>query len=488
MSDPRPPALGHRAPPAPDSDAPMALSDPAADAGAVLAPHAVLDAPRIATGGTARPGIWQLAWPTIVANLLHSTVGFVDIKIVGSLGAPAVAAVTTGNRIFFVLMAVLMAVTAGTTALVARAWGADDRDEAERVTRSSAILACAIGLVFTAVGVAFADPIAGVFRLDAQTVALAATFIRWISLFSVPIALELTLGTALRAAGDVKTPLWVGAIANVINVALVYGLVFGELGLPRLGVQGAAIASGLAFAAAAVILGGLWGSGRLVLGVGPPRAFSRERARRLFHIGYPAGIEQGAWQLGFVAFLWIVALYGTEPYAAYGIGVNILAFSFVVGFGFSIAASTLVGQNLGAGDPEAATRSGWRGMRLAIGAMTLLGGAILLGARPLAEFMIDDPEVVRLTVVFIYVLGAAQPLMAIEFALGGALRGAGDTRFPLITILSGFFGVRILFAAIFAALDWPVEWVFAVLIGDYLVKASMLTWRFRSGRWQRAIS
>ena len=95
-------------------------------------------------------GIWQLAWPAIVGNLLASLVGFVDIKIVGSLGAPAVAAVTTGNRIFFILQALLMAVTAGTTALVARAWGAGDREEAERVTKVSlglcAIIALAVSL------------------------------------------------------------------------------------------------------------------------------------------------------------------------------------------------------------------------------------------------------------------------------------------------------------------------------------------------------
>ena len=88
----------------------------------------------------APPGVWELAWPAILGNLLHSTVGLVDIKIVGSLGAPAVAAVTTGHRMFFVLQAVLMAVTAGTTALVARAWGAGDRSEAERVTRASALV------------------------------------------------------------------------------------------------------------------------------------------------------------------------------------------------------------------------------------------------------------------------------------------------------------------------------------------------------------
>jgi Na+-driven multidrug efflux pump len=116
--------------------------------------------------------------------------------------------------------------------------------------------------------------------------------------------------------------------------------------------------------------------------------------------------------------------------------------------------------------------------------MVVLGGAIIVGARPLAEFMIDDPEVVRLTVVFIYILGAVQPLMAIEFTLGGALRGAGDTRFPLLTTLTGFVFVRASLAGLFVLAGLSVEWVFAALIADWIVKACMLTWRFRSGRWQ----
>lgn len=428
-------------------------------------------------------GIWALAWPTIVGNLLYSTVGFVDIKIVGSLGASAVAAVTTGHRIFFILHAILITVTAGTTALVARAWGAGDRHEAERVTLASFWLCVGLATIATLPGALFPRPIAGAFRLDAETVDRAATFIRWMSLFNIAFAVNFVLGAALRAAGDARTPLWVGAASNVVNVGLVYTLVYGMFGFPKLGIQGAAIGNGVAFIFGAIILLTCWLRSWLVLGRGGPGSLERSRIQRLLYIGYPAGLEQGIWQGGFIIFLWIVALYGTEPFAAYGIGVNILSFSFVVGFGFSIAASTLVGQHLGAGDPEGAAQSGWRAMWLSIGVMLVFAAMIIRGAEPLARFLIDDPEVVRLTVVFIYVLGSVQALMATEFALSGALRGAGDTRFPLITVFTGLFGVRILLASIFAWLGLSVEWIFSALIADYIVKATMLTLRFRSRRW-----
>jgi Na+-driven multidrug efflux pump len=99
--------------------------------------------------------------------------------------------------------------------------------------------------------------------------------------------------------------------------------------------------------------------------------------------------------------------------------------------------------------------------------------------------MIDDPEVVRLTVVFIYVLGAAQPLMAVDFTLGGALRGAGDTRFPLVTTLVGLVLVRGSIAGLLAVMDFGVEWVFCALLLDYLVKSSLMTLRFRRGAWKK---
>jgi putative MATE family efflux protein len=435
------------------------------------------------------PGIWSLAWPAIAGNLLHSLVGFVDIKIVGSLGAAAVAAVTTGNRIFFILQALLMAVTAGTTALVARAWGAGNRAEAESVTRASLWLCMGVALAMTALALAMPERLAGVFRLDPRAVEMAAVFIAWLAPFQIAFAVHFALGAALRAAGDVRTPLWIGALTNVVNVALAYTLVYGRFGLPSFGVAGAALASGIAFTVGAVVFTTLWVRGRLLLrrSGSPGQAFERGRLRRILDIGYPAGIEQLVWQGGFVAFLWLVSLYGTAPYAAYGIGVNLLSFSFVIGFGFAIAASTLVGQHLGAGDPAGAWRGGWRAMRLSIAAMAAFGLVIVAFAEPLARFMIADEEVVRLTVAFIWVLGSVQPLMAIEFALGGALRGAGDTRFPLMAVFAGLIGARITLAASFAALGMPVEWIYAALIADYVVKATLLTARFRSGRWRFAV-
>ncbi|MEX0941815.1 MAG: MATE family efflux transporter [Pseudomonadales bacterium] len=450
------------------------MSDPD-DAGTAV--EAVFDKPQLS--------IWELAWPAIVGNLLFAVIGIISIKIVGELGASAVAAVTTGQRIFFALQAILMAISAGTTAMVARAWGARDYEEAARVTSVSLWIGNIVALLLMLPCVLFAGAIAGVFGLDEATTTEAAKYIRYLSLFNVAFAINMVIGAALRAAGDTRTPLWIGVIINIVNVVLVYWLVFGGFGIPAMGVAGAGIANGAAFGFGALICLYLWYTGKLKVAVGGPGSISQRRVRQLVHIGYPAGVEQFVFQAGFVAFLWLVAYYGTAAFAAYGIGVQILSLSFVVGFGFSIAGATLVGQHLGARDPEGAARQGWRATALAIGSMTLLSILIVAFAEWIARFLINDDEVVRLTVIFIYIMAIAQPLMAIEFTLGGCLRGAGDTRFPLITTMAGLIGVRVGLAALFAWLGLSVGWIYGALIGDYLIKAAMLVWRFKSDKWKQ---
>ncbi len=428
--------------------------------------------------------IWELAWPSILGNLLFSVIGIISIKIVGNLGSEAVAAVTTGHRLFFAIQAILMAISAGTTAMVARAWGANDPNEAARVTSASLWVGIGVSIVLTIPCIVFAGSIAGVFGLNENTTRMAAEFIQVLALFNISFAINMVFGAALRAAGDAKTPLWIGVLMNIINVFLVYGLVFGEFGMPKLDTLGAALASGLSLTVSAAVLLGLWYARKLKVAVGGRGSLTWLRIKQLYQIGYPAAVEQFVFQLGFIGFLWLVAYYGTEPYAAYGIGVQILSLSFVVGFGFSIAGATLVGQHLGAQEPEAAERQGWRATRLAIGSMMAMSLMIMFFAEEISRYLIDDDLVVHYKVIFIYILGLAQPLMGIEFTLSGCLRGAGDTRYPLLATMVGLIGIRVGLAALFTLAGLSVVWIFAALLGDYLIKALMLTHRFRSGRWK----
>ena len=433
-----------------------------------------------------RPGIFHLAFPSILANLLYAVVAMVQTKFVGELGAEAVAAVGVGQRVFFALQAVLMAISAGTTALVARAWGADDRTEASRVTMASLAVGGAFAIALTLPGFLAARPVASIFGLDAATIELAASNVRWMSIFNVAFAINMVLGSALRAAGDAWSPLWVGAGVNVVNIPLLYLLVFGHYGFPAMGVAGAAIAGGVSFTLGGLVMLVMWIKQAFRLRYVSNGWYRRERFARLLQIGYPAGLEMLVFQAGFFIFLMLIGnYYGTEAFAAMSVGGNLMMVCFVVGFGFSIAGSTLVGQHLGADDHEGAVRSGWRSLWYAVLSMGSLGAVVAWHAPALAEFFLgDEPVTIAHTIHMAWIMAAITPLFAVEFAIGGALRGAGDTRFPLMATLIGLIGARCGLAILFTLLGWPVVWVYAAMAGEYVVKAAMLLGRFRSGRWK----
>lgn len=432
---------------------------------------------------SASRSVWKLAWPNIISNLLFTTVGFVHIKIVAELGTSSVAAVTTGHRVFFLVQAILMGVSVATTAMIARAWGAGEIERAELVSWTSVGLSMALAAVLSIPVLLIPAQIAGLFGLDAETTQLAATFIFWLGLFNVFTAINMMLGTALRAIGDVITPLWFLLASSSLNVTGAYLLAFGIGPLPQMGVAGVSLGGSFGASLITIVFVMVWWRGGFNLRPVKKAVIDWVTAKQIFVIGAPAVAEQGIVQLAFLLFFVIIAQYGTEPYAAYGIGITLVAFSIVIGFGFGIATATLVGQQLGAGNPEGAMLAVSRSLRMALAAMVSLSILLAWAAEPLANFMIDDPEVVHLTVAFIYMIALAQPLMACEFAIGGALRGAGDTRFPLIATFCGILFGRLLPALIFLLLDFSVYWIFSVMILDYAIKSTLLLRRYRSRKW-----
>ena len=432
-------------------------------------------------------GVWQLAWPTMALFALHSLVGVVDFMFVSSPGTEAIAGVGIAPQIHFFSFAILTAVTTGTMAIVSRECGAGNTEEAARATHCSVALSVVGGLLIMAV-IPWSEPIVAVLQVEPEVAALGGTCLAILFLFQIPFAIEVTLAQALRAAGDVRTPLIVGSVTVLLNVVLDYALIFGKLGAPELGAEGSAWATGFVFLFAAAVMSALWHRDKLILPmVGWRASVTRALSRRLLRIGLPTAAEQAVFSGGLLIFMGIVSSFSTAAISAYLIGVRILSFCFVPGMGFSMAASTLVGQNLGAGLPKVAERLGWRSAINAVAVMGGLGLVIIVFARPSANvFGAVGQETVDLTVSFIWILGAAQPAMAVEFALGGGLRGAGDTRFPLVVVLTGLFVFRLGLAVVVAKpLFGTVEAVWCCLLADWSVKAVLLSWRFASGRWKR---
>jgi putative MATE family efflux protein len=432
--------------------------------------------------------LFKLAGPTIVGNLLLSMVHLAAIKIVAELGAEAVAAVIAADRIYMAIQLIIFSITAGTTAMVAFAWGSRNVAEADRVVKMSAVFTLGASLVLCVLIQWLATPMVAIFGLHGDLLVEAAFYLKLLIYFNVFFSFLAVMSAALRAAGDALTPVWIAARGNVINIVLAYLLVYGFGPVPALGIQGAAYAAGVSYLVVSVIFFMMWRARRLLLKPEKQIFMQRDRARRLIRIAVPAGIEQSIFNVSIIGFMWVVSLYGTEAFTAYGIGVNILSISIVIGMGFAIATATMAGQNLGAGQPDEAERAAWRNLKIAFCTMAVLGLLIGINARLIGSFFISDPLVLDYLVALTVMVAIVQPMMSIEFTLGGALRGAGDTKSPARITLAGFLFGRVMLTAVFYFLELGIYWVYGALIADYVIKSAMYFYIFRKGRWKTAYS
>ena len=433
-------------------------------------------------------GVWSLAWPTIITNLLFASSSIIAIKVVGGLGQDAVAATITGQRLSFILQAVLMGILSGTTALMARHWGAKEPEESSKYLARTIQLTLSFSIVFSFLLWFYAEPLIAFLGLKDNALVMSVIYLKYLAPFLPFLAIGLSITTGFRSIGDVKTPLIISLIMNVIGVSFMVVLTHGYLGFNNYGVYGAAIGNGISFICGAVLSMIVWRMNLVKAKYSSLFVLDIKRIKKIFEVGFPSALEQVIFQLGINAFLIIVAQYGTTAYAAYGVGIQILAFSFVIGFGFSMAGASLVGQHMGAGDNIQAKRSAWSGMKLSIVFMTIFGAFIIFFAEPIVGFLINDADVIKLTVIFIWIMGSLQPLMAVEFSLGGALRGAGDTRSPLFITLTCLLFIRVLSALVLLYIGAGIEMIFATLIADYFVKAILFVKVFRSEKWMEALT
>ena len=432
--------------------------------------------------------IWSIAGPSILVFLLTTLAGIAIIKIAATLGTESMVAVTAGQRIHFIQLALMMGMGAATTALISRAWGAENIGEAVAYKKLAVQVALAICIVISLLVTALAPAIADFFQLEEESRRLAITYIRWMFLFAPFQGIVMVMSTASRAVGDAKAPLYIGIVSNSISVFSAYALAHGKFGLPALGVSGAAIGWGVAYFVSALVYLISWYRGKLSLPFRAPRLEVDQDAagvdlKYFTRISLPAATEQLVMQGAMIVFIGFVASYGAAAFAAYGVGINLLSIAIVIGLGFSIAASAGVGQSLGAEDVQRAWDSSIQALRLAMIALTLVGALSAIFAKSISQFMVSDPSVVELTALFLVILAVLMPLLAVELVLSGAMRGAGDTRFPLIAGLITALGIRIPLAALCTWLGLPVWCVFSVFVVDQLVKCVLLIQRFRSKRW-----
>ena len=430
--------------------------------------------------------VMRMAWPAILENALQTLLGIVDTIMVARLGNEAVAGVGAGTQWLFLFFSIVFGLSTGSVVLVARAIGAGDPMAANRAMRQSVLFGVAAGLLFTLFGLIAAESAMGLLGASGEVARIGASYLRIIALGGVLTATALVLSAVLRAAGDTRTPMLATAVANVINAVVAYGLIFGQLGLPTLGPDGSAWGLNAARVVAFVMLVAVLARGRGSLKL-DLRGWLPDPAilGRIARFGAPTAFEQVILMTSFMAFSMIAIQLGTVAFATQRITFNAITISFLPAFGFAIAATTLTGQALGAGRPDLAERSAWVAVRLAalwMGGMALV---YFFAGEPLLRVFTSDPAVLAVGVPALQVIALATPTWSVGMVLSGALRGAGDTRFPLITTTITGWAIRVPIGFVCGlTLGLGLPGVYAGTLGDALVGSALVVWRYRRGKWR----
>ncbi len=434
-----------------------------------------------------------LAWPVILRMALQMIVGIVDLKFVGSLGAAAIASVGIGNNLLWFIISATTAFSVGTTALVARNVGAKDYAQAEEISRQSIAITFVVALIIGILASIFATPIINLMIMGMDTpdplvIEYGTVYFQWTALAFPFFFTLMVLNGTLQGAGDMKTPLKVMVVANIFNIIFDYLLIFGIGPFPELGVAGAAIASSLARIVAFSLAFYVLITGRTNFRIHWPKnfKFNWEIIRQVASIGIPAGAEQLIRNGGTTILTMIVATLGTPALAANQIVMRGISIANMPAFGFNMAATTLVGQNLGAKKTDRAEETGYTATKMAALFMLIFGLFIFAGARYITLFFTKDPEVISLAVLALRIVACSLPFLGILLTFAGALRGAGDTTWVMLITLFGVWGTRVALAFLLAVvfkIGFVGVWIAFTI--DFIGRSAMFYARYRSGRWKQ---
>lgn len=445
---------------------------------------------------TDRKRMLGLAWPALCENLLSTMVQFIDTAMVGTLGAAATAAVAVNATPMWLLNGIVSAIGVGGTALVARMIGGKDEEGAREASRQVFLAIIVLSTVLFVLVMALSAKVPVWMRADAALHAEATAYLRIVALAFIPHFTGIAMGAVLRGAGDTRTPMQIAAGANILNVIgnflLIYPtrqIAIGTLTFTMwgadLGVRGAAISTAISTGLAGLVM--VWAlcrpKSKLRLRIRGLR-LNGDLMRRILRVGLPTAAERVTINVGQLLYVGMVAALGTAQLAAHHLSITVESLSYMPGFAFGVAATTLVGQSLGAGDIQGARTRGGLTIRTSVLVMSAIGVLLFLFAPSLIALLTPDEQVRQIGAQLIRICAVEQPFMALSMVAASALRGAGDTRVPLLVSLIGMWGVRLVLAWLLVVqLGMGVNGAWYAMVADLAVRGTLMGLRFARGKW-----
>ena len=460
----------------------------------------------------ARSKVLNLATPAIMEMFMATLVQFVDTAMVGQIGSVAIAAISLSSSPMWLIMGIFTGVSVGTTALVARYVGADEPLKAGEVAKQSVLLGVLMASVITLLTLMFGQYVPKWMGAEAEVLPHATAYLKILSTTFVLHFVSFIVSGVLRGAGDTKTPMRINIFANILNIFGNFFLIFptrlvsfgGTLSIPvigevvfpyleftmwgaDLGVMGAAISTAVSRGIAGIIVLFILFGGKFIvrLRINERLRFDFAIIKNILHIGLPAAMERVAMSSGQLFFTRIVADLGTTMLTAHHLAIVAESLSYMPGNGFSMAATTLVGQSLGAKKPEEAEEYGMETLKIGAFVMSGMGLIFFLFPHYLMGIFSNDPEVISYGSMALRIVAFSQPFFASAMVLSGALRGAGDTKMPLAIAFIGMWGIRLTLAVILVyVFDLGLMGAWIAMAADLWIRGTLMFIRFKSGKWK----
>jgi putative MATE family efflux protein len=438
------------------------------------------------TGGSLHRAIWTLAPAMTIELVVLNIAQLLDAYWVGQLGSTALAAVTLSATVRWVLNSLANGLGVGGMAVVARHTGAGDEEGAARATGQTLLLGLGASLFVAALGLTVAEPLLRLLGADAQVLPLALAYLR-VALGGVSaLVLNFVINAMLRGTGDAQWSMRVLLLSTAATVGLEPALIWGLGPLPSLGVLGSAWAFVLGYGAGLVL--------QMVILLGNASRI-RVRSRHLrpdlvvmkqiAGIALPSSLQMTLRSSSRLVILALVGLYGTFATAGYGVANRLLLIVFVPCFGLGNAAGTLVGQNLGAGQPDRGERTAWWVTTYATGYMTVMATIITILAPSLIALFDPTPEVVAHGATYLRIVAWSDVISAVGAVLERSFDGAGDTLPAMSINLLSLWVVEVALAwALSHALGWGATGVWWGRTLANLVNGILFVIWFRRGRWK----
>ena len=431
--------------------------------------------------------IFSITWPAFIELVMSTMFGMVDMIMVGQLNPAAIASVGLTNQPFMLLLAVFAAVNVGTTTLVAWNIGARDLKKATSVVRQVLVVNLILGLIMSIIGVVFSKYIVKFMGANADTYKNATIYFQIVASGLVFQAITMAITASLRGAGETRLPMAYNIGANLLNVFGNYVLIYGKFGFPEWGVAGAAVSTTISRMIACALGLYIIFTNKSVMSIPLKGNYRLDKGitKQVFAIGLPAAIEQFVLQTGLMMFARTVSGLGTAAFAAHQIGLNINGLTFAPSMAFGVAATTLVGQSIGAKDEEKAEKYANIIHHIAIVVASSVGLGFILFSNSLAKLYTQEPDVAAMAGTVLKIVALAQLGMSTQLSLAGALRGAGDTMYPLYASAFGIWVFRVFVAFIFVNIfHWGLIGAWVALVLDQYTRAIIVYIRYRSGKWK----